>query len=312
MSEPKKHHYISQFYLVGFSEKYKKDSSLFCYDLIDKKLRISKPGNEGFEKYFNRIEYNEINPNELEKALAQCESSISKAFKYIVNNKSLPKGEQFRELIYYVSLLGVRNPSIRDSFNEFQTDLAFKALSLTLKDKEDWEKFIKETNKENDNKYANVSFEDMKEFIRSRRWNVVESNDNKIFRELLAVDAVYQLSMKRKWSLFFIEKSNNIFITSDRPVKLFWNDKSEYNFGPAFGDKNSELVFPINKNIILWGSYNMPSIIKKDTNDEEIATINSLQLLYYKRHLYSPKEDFILKKGNTIVSSKNLFNQNAL
>ena len=211
-----------------------------------------------------------------------------------------------------MSLLGVRNPSIRDSFNEIQNDIAFKALSLTLKDKDDWEKFIKDANKENDDKYANVTYEDMKEFINSREWNIVEPSEKKYLREFQAVDLVYQLSMKRHWSLFIIEKSNNFFITSDRPVKLFWNNKSEDNYGPAFGDKNSELIFPINKNNILWGSFIMPSIIKKDTDDDDIATLNSMQLLYYKRHLYSPTEDFILKKGDIIVSSKKLFDVNAI
>lgn len=307
MSEPKKHHYISQFYLAGFSEKNEKNSKLFCYDLQDKKLRISKPINEGYEKYFNKIESNLENPNELEKALAQCEDSISKSFKYIISNKSLPGGEQFRELIYYVSLLGVRNPSIRDSFNKFQNDLYLSSLSLFLNDKADWDKFIENANKKNDNKYADITYEGMKDFINSKRWEIVEPNENKIFREFLAVESVYQVSMKRKWSLFIIENSDNFFITSDRPVKLFWEDKSNYNFGPAFGESDSELVFPINKKNLLSGSFIKPPIIKRNLVDEEIAFLNAKQLLYYKRHLYSSTEKFILKRGDKILTSDNLF-----
>jgi hypothetical protein len=309
MPEPKKHHYISQFYLAGFSEKYEKDGKLFCYDLLDKKLRISKPINEGYEKYFNRLESNKENLNELEKTLAQCEDIISESFRYIINNKCIPEGKQFQELIYYVSLLGVRNPSIRDTFKEFQNDVYYKALSLTLKDKKDWEEFIKKANKDNDDKYANVTYEDMKDFIKGRQWDIVEPNENKIYREFLAVDSVYQLLMKRNWSLYIIEHSNNYFITSDRPVKLYWNNNANYNFGPSFGDKNSELVFPINNQIILYGSFMKPSFIKNDTLDMEIAFFNTIQLFYYKRHLYSSTEKFIFRNENTILSSENLLIQ---
>lgn len=309
MSEAKRHHYISHFYLAGFTEKSVKDSKLFCFDLHAKKLRVSKPINEGYEKYFNRLESNKENPNELENVLAQLEGNIAISFQFIAESKSLPVGESFQELIYYVSLLGVRNPSIRDSFNQFQKQIYSSALSLALQNKAAWENFVAMANKENNDRYASVTYEEMKEFITSERWSIVDPNENKVFRELSAVDLVYQLSMKRNWSLYIIENSKNYFITSDRPVKLFWSNNINQSFGPTFGERNSELVFPISKRILLLGSFVNPSITKEVSTEEEIASINVKQLLYYKRYIYSATEKFILKRGSEILSSEFLINK---
>ena len=303
MSEPKKHHYLSQFYLAGFSDNFEKDGKLYCYDLRDKKLRASKPRNEGYEKYFNRLESHN-DPNEFEKTLAQCEDTISNSFRYIVKNKSLPKGEQFQELIYYISMLGVRNPYIRKSFARFQKDISRKALLFSFKDKREWERFKSEMNKEHNNKFANITYEGMMDFIKSDDWRLVEANENKVSREIEALNSVYQFSMERKWSLLIIGNPEHYFITSDTPVKLIWNIKNDYNFGPTFGERKSELIFPINKEILVWGSFERPSIINKNISKEEIGFLNSIQLLYYKRHLYSPTEKFILNKNEEILSSE--------
>lgn len=76
MSEPKKHHYLSQFYLAGFTIQNSNEGQLFCYDINTKVVRPSKPMNEGFVKQFNKIESYKNDPNILEKELAKIQLGI--------------------------------------------------------------------------------------------------------------------------------------------------------------------------------------------------------------------------------------------
>lgn len=113
--------------------------------------------------------------------------------------------------------------------------------------------------------------------------------------------------MERKWSLLIIGNPEYYFITSDTPVKLIWNFPNDFDFGPTFGERKSELIFPINKEIVIWGSFDKPSIIRKSISKEEIAYLNSIQLIYFKRHIYSSSEKFILN-NEKIISSDFLIN----
>jgi len=109
--------------------------------------------------------------------------------------------------------------------------------------------------------------------------------------------------MQRSWILLIIEDNNEWFVTSDRPVKLVWSDTNAPNFGPGFGMKNSELYFPLSKNMLMIGSYKLPSATLRITK-EFVATYNSLQFLYTTRFIYSPTKEFIVNgKNQSIIKS---------
>jgi Protein of unknown function (DUF4238) len=303
MSNPKKHHFLSQFYLSGFTLMGKNEAELFCYDIKSKLVRISKPANEGYVKYFNRIDSNSNDPNILEKELAKVESSVANVFRGIQINKELPKNEDFKELIYYIALLSTRNPKIRSDFNSFQQSIASSVFDLMISNKSIWEKQLKIIALEHGNKYKDITFEEMKSFLKEKRWKLVESNENKIKREFDSVDNIYKLLLERNWILLIDESNEDWFVTSDRPVKNIWSKGNNLNYGPGFGIKNSELYFPLSRNIILNGSYNLPSAIVT-LNKRHVATLNTLQFLYTERFIYSPTSEFImLDKDQTITKS---------
>jgi hypothetical protein len=291
MSEPKKHHYLSQFYLAGFTLSNENEGVLYCHNVSNKSFRPSKPINECYVKHFNKIESNENDPNVLEKELSKMEGSISLIFKNIHETKTLPKNGKFNELIYYVALLGVRNPAIRDSFQEFKENVASNVFSLMLSDKKIWNCEMERINSETNNKFQNITYEEMKKFINEKILKLVEPNENKISREFKAVDKVYQLLQQRTWILLLNNNVSDYFVTSDRPVKLIPNDSNSLRFGVGFGCRDTELYFPLSKSLLLRGSFKLPSIempVQKDT----VATLNTLQYFYTSRYIYSPTPDF--------------------
>ncbi|MDH7605456.1 MAG: DUF4238 domain-containing protein [Melioribacter sp.] len=302
MSKPKKHHYLSKFYLAGFTLSGDNEGVLFCYDVKNKTVRPSKPINECYVKYFNKIESNEIDPNILEKELSKVEGSISLIFKYIHEKKELPKNEKFSELLYYIALIGVRNPVIRESFQEFKENVASKIFSLMLSDRKIWYSEMERINRETDNKFKDITYEEMKKFNKEKKWKLVELNYSTIDWEFKAVYRIYQLLHQRSWILLINDDDSNHFVTSDRPVKLIPNDFSHFKFGVGFGSRNTELYFPLSKSLLLRGSYKLPSTIMPVRADM-VATLNTLQFFYTSRYIYSPTSDFkIYGKDKSIIN----------
>lgn len=303
MSEPKKHHYLSQFYLSGFTLSNNNEGELFCYDVKTKSVRASKPKNEGYVKYFNRIESNQNDPNILEKELSKVEGSIAEIFKKIHETETLPEDGKLTDLLYYIALLGVRNPAIRDTFQEFQENFAARVFDLMISDRKIWDAEMKRINEETNNKFKDITYEEMEIFYKERNWKLVESNDNKIAREFKAVDTVFNLLLQRTWILLINKSDSDYFVTCDRPVKLIPNDFNSFRFGVGFGSRNAELYFPLSKSILLRGSFRLPSVtmpVQRDT----VATLNTLQYFYTTRYIYSPTSDFIIfGEDNPIINA---------
>lgn len=308
MSEPKKHHYLSQFYLSRFTLSDTNEGELFCYDINNNSFRQSKPKNEGYVKYFNKIESNPANPNVLEKELSKIEGSISDLLKLIHETKTLPSTPDLNELLYFLALLGVRNPALRDNFHEFQERVTSTMFELMMSNKKIWDVELNRINAESNDKFKNISYEEMKDFIKGKRWRLIESNENIIKREFRSVDHVYKLLHKRSWLLLVNESNEDYFVTSDRPVKLVPDKLDDFKFGVGFSNRNVKLYFPLSRSLLMMGVFgNQTASIP--INREMIATLNTLQYFYTSRYIYSPVADFVmLGNGGSIISARSFNN----
>ena len=295
MSKPKRHHYLSQFYLAGFTSNGKKNGDLYCFELKTKRVRKSKVKEEGHEKYFNKIDLENYDENYLEMELSRFESEAASIFNKITTNKCLPStSEDWGILFYFISLMGIRNPDIRETIDSAKTNLLKVMLQFALASSKTWENF--KENQLNDldlPEIKNLSYMEACKKLYDLNFNLKSQPTEHIKTELPMVKRVAELLSHREWSLIDASKSKYDFITSDRPVKLFWNNKelNSLNWGPGFGMKDSELFFPFTKKFYLWGTFNK-NIPLITANDEMVATINSLQFYYSKRFLYGPQSDF--------------------
>lgn len=306
MSNPKKHHYLSQFYLAGFTLDEDKKGTLYRYHIETKMVHSSKPINEGYVKHFNKLESHTDDQNILEKELSNFEGKLAEIIKRIQKTKTLPKNEDFELLIYYVALLGVRNPQIRSDFLEFQEREVSMVLEFMLRDEGAWNKEKKRIQEQSDYDFGNITYEEMKKFIYEKRWKLEEDNENKVAREIKSANTVFNILLNRNWSLLIINSGEDYFVTSDRPVKNIWSENNNLNFGPGFGLKNSEVYFPLNRRMILRGSFkNIERVVF--VNLPLIGSVNSLQFLYRDKFIYSPTKEFIiLSKGDKVIKSNEI------
>lgn len=144
-SEPRRQHFVPQFYLRGFAGE--KDQ-LFVVDRPSKKTFRTAPKNVAAERDFNRVEVEGIAPNAVEKALAEFEGKVAPALERVRAAKSLANKEDRDAVMNMVCALAIRNPRQRATINDFVAELAQKIMDVGLANEERWESQVAQMKKE--------------------------------------------------------------------------------------------------------------------------------------------------------------------
>jgi hypothetical protein len=87
MGEARRHHFLSQCYLKGFTADGTKEGKLFVINTSDGSTFETKPINVAVERDFNAVEGRP--PGELEGKLAQLEGVLGAALDRIVSARSI-------------------------------------------------------------------------------------------------------------------------------------------------------------------------------------------------------------------------------
>ena len=139
------HHYLSKFYLKGFTKGRAKKSKLTVIDFIFKKNH-SKQCQEmlGGVRDFNRINLKGVDQNILESALSDFETKAATALKNI-EKKHKFDGENKTLILTLIGLIAIRSPHQREHWRKQCEEIAERILSLSLENKERWESLVNNT-----------------------------------------------------------------------------------------------------------------------------------------------------------------------
>ncbi len=307
MNKPKKHHYLSQFYLSGFTSNGKKDGDLYCFDLKKMKVRKSKVKEEGHQRDFNKIESDVFDESSLERELSKFETDAARVFQNIIKTKALPSTpDDWGIFFYYIALLGVRNPAIRESLDETKSHLMKVSLELLLSDSKIWENYKSKFDDKEIPDIKKLSLFEAREKLLKYELRSLTSSGEFSSMEFPAVNKVTELLSRRKWTILDASGCAYDFITSDRPVKLFWsNGLNDIGWGPGFGVQKSDLFFPLSKKIYLIGRFENP-FPHMVANEILVSTINTMQIYFTNQFLYGPGDFFYFddNKNNNVKSTK--------
>ncbi len=110
---------------------------------------------------------------------------------------------------------------------------------------------------------GNVSYQDMQEFVESDEFRV-ETVRNWYIRVMLdMMDAILPYLAARRWSLVMAEPDAGYFTCSDRPVALIWTTEVPALYSPGFGMRNTQLTFPLTKEVGLIGEFDGEPTLRK-------------------------------------------------
>src|SRR5687768_11444215 len=100
MGRARKHHFVPQFYLAGFTPSGTRDDSLFVLDRQTGRQWQSSLTDAGCERDFYMLELDGKNdPQAIESFFARVEDHGAQALRRVVETGEVPTGEDYNKLI---------------------------------------------------------------------------------------------------------------------------------------------------------------------------------------------------------------------
>lgn len=307
MGEARRHHFLPQCYLKGFCI-FPKKRQLFVVDAKQQISFTTNISNIAQERDFNRIGIDGFDPNFIESEMSKFESKASVAISNIIKDGKFIKDT--KDLILnLIALLAIRSPQRRQHITGFHSDVVDRILDISLATEERWN--------QSQNKYSvdkHVAYKDAKEFYESKQFKISLTNEYLIETEFKLTDTILPLLHARNWQLVTTRGNENVFITSDNPVKLVWNDPDSvppfYRQSPGFGLLDTTIYFPLTKNHFLIGRFDKPSGYIEGS-DELVSACNGQTMGYSYNQIYSPSnsarisnaEKKVIKIGDVFKAS---------
>jgi hypothetical protein len=142
MAIARKHHYVPQMYLTGFTND--KDQC-FVVDASTRKPFISSTANIAAERDYNKIEAQGVPADALEKELGKFEGVIAPGIKRVRETGSFGESGKDREdIINLIALLAVRDPRTRNDMDKLYTELFQAMVATPFEDLARWDAVVEQ------------------------------------------------------------------------------------------------------------------------------------------------------------------------
>lgn len=292
MNKPaRKHHYVPEFFLAGFTPSGSKDDFLQVLDQRHGKRWQAKPAEVAHQKDFYRVEAAQVEPDVLEKQFSEFEGRAATVIKQIIKTAILPKGDDFNTLISFIAFSAIRVPRVRKVFSDPMVKIAKMTMEMVLATPEHWQQTVDKARK--DGIELKGSYEEMKKFFESGQYTIEVNQIWHLQTLFQSVNTIHPLLAKRNWMLLIAKQGGGEFICSDDPIGLVWttNEVPPF-FGPGFGMPDTEVTIPLNKDLALRGQFEGYSASRAEAGRGTIAAINSRTAIG-ARCLYSANENFV-------------------
>jgi uncharacterized protein DUF4238 len=139
----RRHHYVSQCYLKGFTVERKKKRQITVFDGNARKTFTTAIDNVAVERDFNRVEMEGLAPDAFDNAMAAFESEISAALDRIIATQSIAVEEDRISLVNLICALALRNPRLREQIRDYDEQVARLIMELSLATPERWTAQVK-------------------------------------------------------------------------------------------------------------------------------------------------------------------------
>jgi hypothetical protein len=291
----RRHHFLPQCYLKGFSRPRKRGKShhVVVFDR-DGKTFTSNIINIAVKHDFNRVEIEGHAPDEFEQAMAKFEGELGPALNRILELKNLRNAEDRAILLNLIGLIAIRNPRHREMFRDFNERVMKMVMDLATTTKERWEGQMRQARESGYLKDTkNISYEEIRDFVNKNEYRVDLHTEFHVASEMKGFDAILPTLFKRKRVSFTPPDGSSGFITSDHPVCLMFSDPDMRGkfYGPGHGLAGTEIIFPIGKRLAVVGAFELKEAELPLTEDG-VAGINGALVAYAERQIYAHDVDF--------------------
>ena len=316
-----KHHYIPQCYLRHFAyRRRKKGYQVAVFDRKTDKSFRANVKDVACQNYFNRIEVDGMDPEELEKALSEFETKLAAALARIAEARSLENEQDRAHLITLIGLTALRNPEMRENIRKIQEDLGKMNIAARLHSQETYDASVEEAKQQGALPVDyNVSYDEMKAAFEGGGFRLILKNNALVSLELQFLDHIMPLLFRRGWHLLRAPGGSGGFITSDRPFFLTWSDPAIRTgpLAPGLALTGTDIYFPISPQLAVVGAFDVANTIE-DVDEARVALANSAMTAGADRQVYARNHEFSYsqtleerpRRGYQLISDKNFPRKN--
>lgn len=271
MSEPRKHHYLPQFYLRGFSAN---GRSIFQMEKRGGRGYLSAIRDTAAIRDYHELDTDEVaDPAVIEKRLADIETKLAEALA-AATQRGLTTTETHNLLIQLVALLRVRVPAFKTGIEAYLQNVV-RSVALMMERKGELPPPPKGF--EDVCRMENVS-------ITISNWKLLEfmfriAADQRLFDMLAAMTPTILRAPRQTF-----------FLTCDQPVAIFHPTASPtdaYGIGPQ--DADAELSVPLSSSALLLLSWRNESAADRDATPEEMVEFNRRTVVMADSLVFAPE-----------------------
>ncbi|MFS8215181.1 DUF4238 domain-containing protein [Paenibacillus sp. 203] len=162
---------------------------------------------------FYRVEVPDGESDDFEKALAQFETMGGPIIKNLIQNQTMPEGDDYVILINFIALLACRVPSRREVFDEAMSDAMQVWMQMIFQSPEHYESYrtkMIESGNEVDN---STIYEEMKELVNTNsQYTISFHNHIHLNNMMTSLNTIIPLLLERKWSVLLADEQTGYFI----------------------------------------------------------------------------------------------------
>lgn len=310
----RKHHYIPQCYLRGFTNGKGKKSKLRVIDAKTKTSFETGTQNVGARRDFLKVDIEGQPADTLESQMSVFEGDLARVLRSVDSKRAI-NSEELEIILTFLGLLAIRNPAFRQNMTAFMDDITSKMMQLSLATKERWEGQVAQMRRQGVH-IPDLPYEDMKSFVDEKRYKLQLKTDFHIHNEFVGLEAIIPHLSNRLWLLVAASSQSGLFITSDHPVSLRWKHPEDippfYRDHPGFGLSDTQVIFLLSKSLALIGEFEdvewHDDIIAAPASPELVASINTLMIGTSRCQIYAPSFNFKfdgrcgIASGNMLLS----------
>jgi hypothetical protein len=281
-SNPRKHHYVPQCWLSGFTEDGEKTSRLWQSDLNSGRQWPTTSADAGHRRDFYRLTDPSKDPLLIEKKLSEIEDTIAPILKRLDKELRMPDDDELGSLIVFMAIQWVRVPAFRPVVLGIMESTMQSNMSDALSSPEAWSQTLRDAGIPNSS--PGSDYHKMREFIESGDYSFSAPNDWYIKTGFTASLDVIDSLEKKSWGVAISE--NGEFIGSDNPIVLDGPAGEKMGFANA-----GVIIYPVSRHVVLYGTASPVSL--QAMNRTDVARHNTFMMITASDYVFSHRSDFI-------------------
>ena len=215
MPGPKRHHYLPQFYLEGFTER----GTLWVFDREKREYRVQTPRNTAVISHYYSYEGEEGKlETELETALARIEGETKPIIEKLAIDRKLISARERQVLSLFIALLRMRVPDFEKEVGELMDTMLKKINRIVFATEETTEAVLRSIEEETGER-LDASPEDLMRLAAEENYELMNPRVRSLALIFSLADDLAKVIYDLDWIVLFAASGAD-FLTTDNPFTI--------------------------------------------------------------------------------------------